>query len=434
MAPSPDPVPPADADGQAAREVTVRAPSVSRRRLLGLSGAGAGAIAVGTGAALLTDRRRTPSDQQADTEVVAGDQRLAFTGPHQPGIAAPVQAHGWLAAIDLTPEATRAQAIALMRRWSTIAAAAMAGTPLAGDDAMAHGRGPGALSVTVGFGASLLRKIGLAHQIPAALAPLPAFVGDRLDPAAGDGDLAVLVAGNDALVVVHALRALQRAAAPAATQRWQINGFTDSPGVMPTPTSTPRNLMGQIDGTANPKPGTPAFDRAVYVPADGQPAWMRGGSYLVFRRIRMLLDAWDALERAAQEAVIGRSKDTGAPLSGGGEFTPADYAKQNPDGSLAIPAEAHIRQANPQANQGATILRRPFNYYNGTLSDGSPNAGLMFLVYQADPAAGFIPIQQRLAEADTLSTFIRHEASALFALPPGCPPGGYLGQDLLEQA
>jgi dye decolorizing peroxidase len=413
---------------------------VSRRSLLRIGGAaGIGGIAAGVGGALLAEPPIGGADasQGSNAAFVAasGDQQLAFHGAHQSGPAAPAQAHAWLTAFDLTPAATRARVIDLMRAWSAIASAAMAVKPLpGGDDAMAGGRGPGALSVTIGFGASLLSKIGLSGQVPGALAPLPAFVGDRLDPAASDGDLLALVAGNDALVVVHALRALQRTAAPIAVQRWQEDGFAEAPGIMPSPNATQRNLMGQIDGTANPRPGSAAFDQTVYVPEHADPAWMRGGTYLVYRRIRMLLTAWDALDRAAQEAVIGRSKSTGAPLSGGGEFTPADFTKQNPDGSLAIPAEAHIRQASAQQNNGATILRRPFSYYRGTLPDGGPNAGLLFLAYQADPRTGFIPIQQRLAEADTLSTFIRHEASGLYAIPPGCPSGGYLGQDLLEGA
>jgi dye decolorizing peroxidase len=314
----------------------------------------------------------------------------------------------------------------------------MAGRPLADgdddddDDAMAYARGPSGLSVTVGVGASLMTKLGLGHQIPAALTPLPAFPDDALDPVAGDGDLCVLVGANDGLVAVHALRAVQRAAAGCCTQRWQVNGFADAAGNMPSPSSTPRNLMGQLDGTGNPRQGTAAFDATVYVPADGSPSWMRGGSYLVYRKIRMLLDDWDTLGRAAQEAVIGRDKQTGAPLSGGTEFTAPDYTKFTASGALAIPPGAHIRQAAAQNNNGATILRRAFNYYDGQLPDGAPDAGLIFLAFQADPAAGFTIIQQRLSGADTLTTFIRHEASALFAILPGCPDGDYLGRELLD--
>jgi dye decolorizing peroxidase len=244
----------------------------------------------------------------------------------------------------------------------------------------------------------------------------------------------LLVAANDGLVAVHALRALQRGAAAVATQRWQLTGFGEASGVMPSPTATPRNLMGQLDGTGNPKQGTAAFDQTVYVPADGAPTWMRGGSYLVYRRIRMLLDDWDTLDRSQQEAVIGRKKLTGAPLSGGTEFTAPDYDGFTSAGSLLIPSGAHIRQASSESNFGATILRRPFSYYNGLRTDGSPDAGLMFLAFQADPATGFTVIQQRLSGADSLSTFIKHEAGGLFAMLPGCANGGYLGEALLASA
>ena len=426
--------------GDATAQPAPHANTVTRRRLFAYTGAvGAGGLAAGAAAGALgvpgSASSHTASTTGLVPEAAAGNEQLAYYGPHQPGIEAPAQAQGWLIAFDLKPGTTAARVRSLMAQWTEIAAAAAAGRPFpSGDDAMAYGRGPGSVSVTVGFGSSLLSKIGLGHEIPAELAPLPAFLNDEIDSAASDGDLVVLVAANDGLVAVHALRALQRAAAPWCTQRWQVNGFADAAGVMPSPTSTPRNLMGQLDGTGNPRPGTDAFDRTVYVPADASPSWMRGGSYLVFRRIRMLLEDWDALGRAGQEAVIGRDKQTGAPLSGGTEFSTPDYQKFTAAGAPAIPPVAHIRQASAQSNSGATILRRAFNYYDGLRSDGTPDAGLLFLAFQADPATGFIPIQQRLSGADSLSTFIRHEASALFAVPPGSAQGGYPGRELLESA
>lgn len=398
---------------------------VTRRKLFAYSGAvGAGGFAAGATLA------RDSSNHEAAAN---DDQQLAFYGTHQPGIEAPVQTQGWLTAFDLKSGTTITQLRTLMREWTSIAATTMAGKPLpTADDAMALGRGPGALTVTVGVGASLLTKLGLGHRIPEALTPLPTFLGDALDADASDGDLVVLVAANDGLVAVHALRAMQRSAAVVADQRWQVNGFGEAGGVMPSPTATPRNLMGQLDGTGNPRPGTAAFDQTVYVPTSGDPAWMRGGSYLVYRRIRMLLDTWDALGREQQEAAIGRDKVSGAPLSGGTEFTAPDYRKFSSSGALLIPPGSHIRQASAQFNAGATIYRRPLSYYNGLRADSAPDAGLHFLAYQRDPATGFTAIQQRLAGADTLSTYIRHEASALFAILPGCAEGGYLGETLLE--
>jgi dye decolorizing peroxidase len=411
----------------------------SRRRLLRTGTVvGAGGLLAGTagvaGAALVADLNPSAAPQATGLvpAAAAGNAQLAFYGTHQPGILTPAQSQSRLIAFDLVPGVTRGQVGGLLLAWAQIAAAGMAARPFADDDAMALGRGPASLTVTTGFGASLLTSLGLSAQLPAALAPLPAFFGDQLDPDSSDGDLSVLVSGNDGLVIAHALRAIVRAAAGVAAQRWQISGFADSPGSLPEPTATGRNLMGQLDGTDNPNPAQPGFAANVFVDQGGDPAWMRGGSYLVVRRIRMLLDQWDQLSRTRQEEVIGRRKDTGAPLSGGGEHTPPDYSAQTATGALTIAPDAHIRLANPPANQGATILRRGFSYDRGLRPDGAPDAGLLFLAYQSDPRTGFVPIQQHLAGADALSSLIVHESSALFAVPGGCAPGGYPGQHLIE--
>jgi dye decolorizing peroxidase len=190
--------------------------------------------------------------------------------------------------------------------------------------------------------------------------------------------------------------------------------------------------MGQIDGTNNPKPTDANFASRVFVPAGGQPAWMAGGSYAVFRRIRMLLDDWDQQSPELQERTIGRRKRDGAPLSGGVETTPVDLAAQNADGSLAIPGDAHVRVAAPASNQGAAILRRGYSYHDGIRGDGAPDAGLLFVCFQADPLTGFVPVQRKLARGDALSRFIVHESSGLYAIPGGATSNGYVGQPLLE--
>jgi dye decolorizing peroxidase len=322
------------------------------------------------------------------------------------------------------------QVTTLLRRWSKDARRLTAGEPPQDDDAMATGYGPSSLTITLGFGASSLRTLGAA--VPGELEALPAFPGDHLDKGRSDGDLGLLFTADDATVVAHALRSLSRSARGTASVRWQMSGFSAADGVSVEQGATPRNLMGQLDGTGNPRPGDPGFDAHVFVGPGRAPAWMRGGSYLVFRRIRMLLDRWDDIPRQQQESIVGRRKDTGAPLSGGTEFTPFDLDRQNPDGGLAIGPGAHVRQASPASNSGATILRRGFSYYDGYRADGAPDAGLLFMAFQSDPRDGFTRIQQRLALADELSRFLSHESSALFAVPPGSAPGGYLGQGLME--
>jgi dye decolorizing peroxidase len=266
-------------------------------------------------------------------------------------------------------------------------------------------------------------RAGIAGAVrPEALAPLPVFAGERLDRANSDGDLGVVVAADDPVIVAHAARVLRRLAAGVATVRWQQSGFNAARG-NGAESATGRNLMGQIDGTNNPKPAEPDFTAKVF--AQG-PEWLAGGSYLVVRRIRMLLDDWDRVPLADQEKVIGRRKDDGAPLSGGSEFTAANYGARTAEGALAIPESAHVRLAAPAFNEGAAMLRRGFSYVEGNTS------GLLFLAWQADPRRGFIPVQRRLVAADALGRFIRHETSALFAMPGGVVPGGYVGQRLLE--
>ncbi|MFE2723330.1 iron uptake transporter deferrochelatase/peroxidase subunit [Kitasatospora sp. NPDC059327] len=415
-----------------------RAPraGVTRRTLLGTAGAGlvVGASAGAAGAAVLD--RAPAAGPAGGPNGALGAGRVPFHGEHQAGILDPQQARVQLAAFDLAAGVGRDGLRTLLRGWSRTVALLAAGEPAdAFENQVALDAGPCSLTVTFGFGATLFDKAGLADHRPAALEPLPAFPADALDPARGDGDLFVQIGADDALVAVHALRVLQRRAAGTAALRWQAAGFARTPGATAHP-MTGRNLMGQIDGTNNPKPGEDGFAAKVFCAAgDDRSGWLTGGSYLVFRRIRMLLDSWEALPVDRQERVIGRRKADGAPLSApasGGETTPVDLTAAGPDGTLAIPADAHVRVAAPAANGGAAMLRRGFSYYDGLLADGSPDAGLLFLAFQADPGRGFTPVQRKLARGDGLSRFLRHEASGLYAVPPGAPEGGYVGQTLLE--
>lgn len=405
---------------------------VSRRRFVGVaSAAGAGGLVVGaTGGAVAFAGESGDDGGPAMTRL--GATVVPFHGKHQAGITTPAQAKAVFLAWDLEPGADRAAVAALMRRWSDTAARITAGQSAPGDDQVAADAGACSLTVTFGFGAGLFDKLGLAARRPAALKPLPPFPDDALDPARGDGDLFVQVCADDGLVAFGAVRALQKQAKGVARVRWQMNGFARSPGATAKP-MTHRNLMGQIDGSNNPKQSDPKFDEKVFVGAAGtEQSWLVDGSYVVFRRIRMLLDAWDGIDKAHQERVIGRSKDTGAPLTGGGEHSAADFGKRGPDGELVITANAHMRVAAPEFNRGATMLRRGYSYHDGFGTDGAPDAGLLFVAWQHDPDDGFVPIQRKLARGDALSPFLRHEASAIFVVPPGCAPGGYVGQSLLE--
>ncbi|MGW2472315.1 iron uptake transporter deferrochelatase/peroxidase subunit [Streptomyces sp. NPDC001665] len=418
---------------------TGNTPVLSRRRLLSTAGA-AGATGLVLGAAGGATGYAATRDEAPTALTTVGSTEVMFHGKHQPGITTPLQASGHLIAFDLAPGAERKQAAALMRRWSALAQRLMAGEPTPGaadgpghDTGVALDAGPSSLTVTFGFGATFFERTGLTAHRPPGLDPLPPFSSDHLDTARSNGDLWVQIGADDALVAFHALRAVQKEAGSAATVRWQMNGFNRTPGATAKP-MTARNLMGQIDGTGNPKPTDDDFTARVFVPGGQDPAydWLTGGSYAVVRRIRMLLDDWEKLPVERQERVIGRRKADGAPLSGGTETTAMDLDKAGPDGKPLIPDNAHARISSPERNSGAAMLRRPFSYHDGIAPDGTPDAGLLFICWQADPLRGFVPVQRKLDRGDALSPFIRHEASGLFAVPGGAAAGEYVGQRLLE--
>lgn len=415
--------------GEAVSENASPGEGISRRRLLGTAGAtglvlGAAGGAVGYASA--------PAGATPLTSL--GEDMAMFHGKHQPGITEGLQARGHLVAFDLAAGASRKEAAALLRRWSTTAQRLMAGEAAAQDDTdVARDAGPSSLTITFGFGNSFFSRTGLEKQRPVSLDPLPDFSSDHLDKARSNGDLWVQIGADDALVAFHALRTIQKDAGSAAKVRWQMNGFNRTPGAT-AHKMTARNLMGQLDGTRNPKPTESDFDKRIFVPATGStdPAWMANGSYAVVRRIRMLLDDWEKLSTGAQENVIGRRKSNGAALSGGGETTAMDLEKTDAKGALVVPINAHARIARPDQNGGAAMLRRPFSYHDGIAADGTPDAGLLFVCWQADPLRGFVTVQRKLDRGDALSTYIRHEASGLFAVPGGAAEGEYVGQRLLE--
>lgn len=287
--------------------------TITRRGLLGAAGAAgaAGLVAGGAGGAVAA---QTLHDDLTALASV-GAATVPFHGDRQAGITTPLQAHGHLIAFDLAAGTGRKGAAALLRRWSAAAEAMTAGRVPSGDNQIALDAGPSSLTVTFGFGRTFFAKAGLDKQLPGSLAPLPDFSSDELVAAHSNGDLWVQIGSDDGLVAFHALRIVQKEAGDAARLRWQMNGFNRTPGATAEP-RTARNLMGQIDGTNNPKPSEPTFDRRIFVPesgSDGSPEWMAGGSYAVVRRIRMLLDSWDNLSLERQEKVIGRRKSDGAP-------------------------------------------------------------------------------------------------------------------------
>lgn len=299
--------------------------------------------------------------------------------------------------------------------------------PLGAEDPELPAR-PARLTVTLGFGPGLIDAAGRPDDCPPVVRALPAFATDRLEPRFTGGDLLLQVCSDDPVPLSYAVRRLVRDARALTTVRWTQRGFNPARGAEADGT-TPRNLMGQRDGTANPVPGTAEFADAVWV-RDG-PEWLVGGSHLVFRRIRMELDTWDDFGRAGKEAAVARRLDTGAPVTGGIETDEVDPRMVDGRGLPIALAGAHVLRATARA-PAERLLRRGFSYDDGPTPDGLPDAGLLFAAYQSDAASAFVAVQTRLAESDVMNEWITHVGSAAFAVPRGAEPGGYVGQGLLE--
>jgi dye decolorizing peroxidase len=401
---------------------------ISRRGLLGGVALGAGGLAVGAAAGYAVAAQQPGDVAEAGTG--SGSEVVDCHGAHQAGIATPLQASATFLALDLRDGVDRDALRRLMRLLTDDISRLTRGVAALADPTPELAVVPARLTITVGFGAGLLAAAGLADQAPAWLREgLPEFPVDELQERWSGGDLMLQVAAEDPVTVSHAVRVLLNDAGTFATVRWIQRGFHRPAHTAPIGI-TGRNLMGQVDGTVNPTPGTDDFDRVVWVPADATPAWLRGGSAMLLRRIAMDLGTWGGMDLMAKEQAIGRRLADGAPLTGGTEFTAPDYEALDDNGFLVIPPTAHMRLAHPVAPT-ERILRRPYNYDRGTDAEGAADAGLLFAAYMADPIAQFVPIQERLAKADVLNVWTTPIGSALFAVPPGFAADEHLGQGLL---
>ncbi|KHK96101.1 peroxidase [Microbacterium mangrovi] len=375
-----------------------------------------GAALAGFGAAAVT----RPEPAAAASSAGSADRVIPFHGEHQAGILTPRQAAAAFVAFDLTVS-TPAEAADLMRALTgRVRFLTTGGTPpnlgisappsdsgLLGPDVPAGG-----LTATVGVGSTFFDVLGIPRQRPAKLRPMDTFANDDLDPVRCGGDLVLQLCADSRDVVLHALRDLARHTRGAMQVRWRIDGF-DSPS---RPAGASRNLLGFKDGIVNP--AASESDKLIWVQSGaGEPAWATGGSYHVLRVIRMLVEFWDRVTISEQERMIGRRRDSGAPLSGSRETDVPDYT-DDPKGS-AVPLDAHIRLANPRthATDASRMLRRGYNYDLGTDVDGNLDMGLVFNAFQQDLDRQFVAVQKRLDDEPLVDYISPVGGGYFFSLP-----------------
>ncbi|MFI9719975.1 iron uptake transporter deferrochelatase/peroxidase subunit [Streptomyces sp. NPDC052396] len=365
-----------------------------------------------------------------------------FHGHHQPAVLTPPARCTAFLALDVTAD-DRAELTDLLRtltRRARLLTAGRAPEPTGitapPPDSGLLGPDPAVrtpVRLTLSVGSSLFdHRFGLAARAPRRLRPMPVFPDDDLDAAWCHGDLGLQLCADSPDIVLHALRDLTRHTRGGMQIRWRLDGFT----APPRPSGAPRNLFGFKDGTGNPEVrDARLMDRLVWAgPHSGEPAWADGGSYLVVRLIRMRVEFWDRVPLAEQERIIGRRRDTGAPLDGDRENDPPRYA-QDPKGEV-VALDSHIRLADPRtpAGQARRLLRRSYSYDRGVDGAGELDMGMLFCCYQQDPERQFTAVQQRLA-GEPLTDYITPFGGGWFFTLPGVrDEADFFGRGLVSRA
>jgi deferrochelatase/peroxidase EfeB len=409
---------------------------VSRRRFLagGLASTAAVAGVTSTAAACGDD-----GDAASAGGPASPARYLDFEGPHQTGITHPANEQGLMAAFDLTAtglDEVRETFLAL----SEEARRLMGGEPYEDREpaypplytgTVGNPPPPADLSVVVSVGASLFDgRYGLADRRPASLEKMPFLANDRLDPARSHGDVLLSITSTHEDINLFALRQLHRATRETMALHWMLGGYNRRTQARRGEAGK-RNLMGFIDGTSNLDPTDDGvMDRYVWVQdGDEEPVWTAGGSYHVVRVIRMLVEFWDRTRLSEQEALIGRRKDSGAPLDGEVETDLPDFSA-DPDGETT-PLDAHIRLANPRTpeTEDDLIFRTGLSFSRGFDAAGQLDQGLAFVSFQRRMSQ-FLNTQERLA-GEPLEEYIRPEGGGFyFALPGVTSADRYLGEGL----
>ncbi|MEU5980031.1 Dyp-type peroxidase [Streptomyces sp. NPDC047315] len=374
----------------------------SRRAFLDVSGV---ALAAGLVAGCSPQPARS---DRPDSSAAAPLAKVAATGRHQAGIALPRSAQRNLLAVvaDLGAEVAPGPLLA------ELGEAVRALT--AGSDPQLLGLAPGDLTVTVGVGPRLVRTAGAT--LPGA-ADLPRFSRERIAPQARGGDLLLQICASDALLLPVVAAALLDRAGDRVRERWRQSGRRGTEVPVADGLTAPRNLLGFIDGIVGPHT-TAEQERDLWLA--GPPA-VAGGTLAVLRRMELDLTRFAALSVAEQEAVFGRRRDSGVPLSGGTVASGPQLAAKTPDGRYLVPVDAHVRRANPTAVGVGHMLRRSY-------STDEP-LGLLFVSFQNDLRT-FTATLTRMDASDALLPFTTTTASATFLILPGFDQRHPLGSRL----
>ncbi|WP_427834100.1 iron uptake transporter deferrochelatase/peroxidase subunit [Actinobacillus pleuropneumoniae] len=351
-----------------------------------------------------------------------------FYGKHQAGIVTPAQKHIYFLVLDLDT-ADIAKVKEIFQTWTRYSNNLTQGENVKpysnnayvppADTGEADSLDPQDLTITFGVSASFFKKLGIEKHKPTELQDLPHFPRDQLQAEFSGGDICIQACADDPQVAFHAVRNLVRAARGEVKMKWSQMGFNSFLN-----NETPRNLFAFKDGTANAE-SLKAQDNVVWV----QDGWLKGGSYLAVRRVKMFLETWDRTHLRSQEETFGRYRDSGAALGYKHEFEKFDLAKKDDKGNLVMPEISHTHLAH---KTGVKMLRRSFSYASGIDDKGQFDSGLLFISFQQSPEQ-FIKVQNALGNIDKMNEYITHIGSGLFACFAGVKDeNDYLGKALFD--
>ena len=391
---------------------------MDRREFLKKAGIGGAGLALGVSGASAFFANKA----QEEKKISDGGEEISFYGEHQAGITTPMQKNIYFVVLDLH-STDKEEVIQMFKDWTDYSSKLVDGELVKKDGSNALlppsdtgetvGLNPYRLTLTFGVSADFLKKMGLEKKRPKEFCDLPPFPKEQLQEKYTGGDIVIQACADDEQVAFHAVRNLVRKARNTVTMKWSQSGFAAIGDRM----STPRNLFGFKDGTANVTKEKD-FDKVIWTDSDD---WMKGGTYMAVRRIQMFLETWDRTNLQEQENTFGRYKESGAPFGKKDEFDEVDLA--------LLPVDSHVRLAK-EVNK--PIYRRSYSYSDGIVEKtGQFDTGLLFLAFQKNPDS-FVKVQTNLGAQDKMNEYVTHIGSGLFACFAGVKKGEYLGQKLFE--
>ena len=391
---------------------------MDRREFLKKAGIGGAGLALGVSGASAFFANKA----QEEKKISDGGEEISFYGEHQAGITTPMQKNIYFVVLDLH-STDKEEVIQMFKDWTDYSSKLVDGELVKKDGSNALlppsdtgetvGLNPYRLTLTFGVSADFLKKMGLEKKRPKEFRDLPPFPKEQLQEKYTGGDIVIQACADDEQVAFHAVRNLVRKARNTVTMKWSQSGFAAIGDRM----STPRNLFGFKDGTANVTKEKD-FDKVIWTDSDD---WMKGGTYMAVRRIQMFLETWDRTNLQEQENTFGRYKESGAPFGKKDEFDEVDLA--------LLPVDSHVRLAK-EVNK--PIYRRSYSYSDGIVEKtGQFDTGLLFLAFQKNPDS-FVKVQTNLGAQDKMNEYVTHIGSGPFACFAGVKKGEYLGQKLFE--